>query len=64
MIELITLQSIGSRVVVESEVVCAVFVIALCYNTAYSTTCSYPHVMVLIFCNATDIIVAESLFLC
>ena len=38
--------------------------IALYDDTAYATTGSHPDVVVLVFCDATDVIVAESLFLC
>ena len=38
--------------------------ISLYDDTAHTTAGGDPHIMVLIFCNTTHIVVAETLFLC
>ena len=63
-VELVTLQSVSCGVVVKSVVIHAFLVVALNNNTAYTTACSYPDAVVLIFGNTTDVVVTQALLLC
>ena len=63
-VELVTLQSVSSGVVIESVVVNALLVVALYHNTAHTAACRYPYAVILVLSNTADVVVTQSLFLC
>ena len=63
-IKLVALQTIGSRVVIETVIVGTVLMVSLYNDTAHTTAGGNPHIMVLVFSNTTNVVIAEALFFC
>ena len=63
-IELVALQTVTDVVVVESVGERGIFVVTLYNHTTDTIAGRNPDAMVLVFCNTTDGVVAESVFLC
>ena len=62
-IELVALQTVTDIIVVKSIVERAVLVVALNDNTTQTVSRSHPNVVVLIFSNAADGVIAQTVFL-
>ena len=63
-IKLVALQTVTDVVVVETVGERGIFVVTLYNHTTDTIAGRNPDAMVLVFCNTTDGVVAESVFLC
>ena len=62
-IELVALQTVNRCVVVEAVVVSSFFVVALHNDTAHTAAGGHPDVVVLVFCDTADVVIAQTLLL-
>ena len=62
-VELVALQTVAEVVIVESVVEGSIFVVTLYHHAADTIAGGHPDAVVLVLGNATDGVVAESVFL-
>ena len=59
-VKLLALQSVRHVIVVESDIESACFMIALHHSPGHTIAGCYPHIIIFVFGQSADIIIAES----
>ena len=62
-VELIALQTVGSGVVIQTIGKATVFVTTIDHNTCHTAAGRNPHIMILVFSNTADVVIAKTLLL-